>query len=136
MIPSRTRGDWHDVLHLLLARLNANGGPTFRLSTGMRDVHFAWWVAEDDRRDHSDCDSAVFVTKGHQADARDGLRAGAPVVLPVGTTGTCTCGQPIEKTQPHSDGWIHTRTRKERCDPMYPQSPTATPISIFVGDAR
>lgn len=26
----------------------------------------SWWVAEDDRRDRSDCDSAVFVPKGYQ----------------------------------------------------------------------
>jgi hypothetical protein len=29
----------------------------------------SWWIAEDDRRDGSDCDSAVFVTPGTQARA-------------------------------------------------------------------
>ena len=27
-----------------------------------------WWVAEDDRTDRSDCDSAIFVPRGGQAD--------------------------------------------------------------------
>lgn len=30
----------------------------------------AWWIAEDDRRDGSDCDSAVFVPLGSQASSR------------------------------------------------------------------
>jgi hypothetical protein len=30
----------------------------------------AWWVADDDRFDGSDTDSAVFVPKGHQEHAR------------------------------------------------------------------
>lgn len=30
----------------------------------------SWWVAEDDRRDGSDNDSAVYVPKGMQSDAR------------------------------------------------------------------
>jgi hypothetical protein len=29
----------------------------------------SWWVAEDDRRDGSDCDSAVFVNPGEQKKA-------------------------------------------------------------------
>lgn len=29
----------------------------------------SWWMAEDDRHDRSDLDSAVFVTKGLQAQA-------------------------------------------------------------------
>lgn len=29
-----------------------------------------WWVAEDDRQDRSDCDSAVFVPKGMQTHCR------------------------------------------------------------------
>jgi hypothetical protein len=45
----------------------------------------SWWVAEDDRRDGSDCDSAVFVTPGQQTQAlhvllRAGLTAGHNVV--------------------------------------------------------
>jgi hypothetical protein len=34
----------------------------------------AWWMADDERFDGSDCDSAVFVTKGKQAEARELLR--------------------------------------------------------------
>ena len=30
----------------------------------------SWWVAEDTRFDRSDCDSAVFVNPGKQAEAR------------------------------------------------------------------
>lgn len=30
----------------------------------------SWWIAEDDRHDRSDCDSAVFVTPGKQQEAR------------------------------------------------------------------
>lgn len=33
----------------------------------------SWWVAEDDRTDGSDCDSAVFVTPGAQALASEAL---------------------------------------------------------------
>jgi hypothetical protein len=29
----------------------------------------SWWIAEDDRIDRSDCDSAVFVNPGGQAQA-------------------------------------------------------------------
>lgn len=40
------------------------------------DIHLdAWWVANDERFDGSDCDSAVFVTKGNQKAARKLLRA-------------------------------------------------------------
>lgn len=35
----------------------------------------SWWIAEDDRVDGSDCDSAVFVSPTHQAAARDLLIA-------------------------------------------------------------
>ena len=35
----------------------------------------SWWVAEDDRTDHSDCDSAVFVTPGTQDEASRLLNA-------------------------------------------------------------
>jgi len=34
----------------------------------------SWWIAEDDRRDRSDNDSAVFVPMGHQAEANERLR--------------------------------------------------------------
>ena len=35
----------------------------------------SWWIAEDNRHDGSDCDSAVFVKPGRQREARDLLRA-------------------------------------------------------------
>lgn len=34
----------------------------------------SWWVANDERFDRSDCDSAVFVEKGKQVEARNYLR--------------------------------------------------------------
>lgn len=34
----------------------------------------SWWIANDERYDRSDCDSAVFVSKGKQAEARELLR--------------------------------------------------------------
>lgn len=34
----------------------------------------SWWIAEDDRHDGSDCDSAVFVDPGAQLVAHDALR--------------------------------------------------------------
>jgi hypothetical protein len=39
------------------------------------DVISEWWVAEDDRRDGSDNDSAVFVPKGEQVKWRDAFLA-------------------------------------------------------------
>lgn len=33
----------------------------------------SWWVANDERFDRSDCDSAVFVTMGNQKEAREVL---------------------------------------------------------------
>jgi hypothetical protein len=42
----------------LVPTLSSNGGPVD-----------CWWVAEDDRQDGSDCDSAVFVTPGAQDEA-------------------------------------------------------------------
>lgn len=34
----------------------------------------SWWIADDDRLEHGDCDSAVFVKKGCQEEARELLR--------------------------------------------------------------
>src|SRR5690606_32450030 len=34
----------------------------------------SWWIAEDDRRDGSDLDSAVFVPRGAQADVAELIR--------------------------------------------------------------
>lgn len=49
----------------------------------------SWWIAEDDRTDGSDCDSAVFVSPGNQALASTllqavGLTPHHNVVVPVG----------------------------------------------------
>ena len=35
----------------------------------------SWWVAEDDRRDGSDCDSATFCKPGKQAEATKALQS-------------------------------------------------------------
>lgn len=35
----------------------------------------SWWIAEDDREDGSDCDSAVFVPKGTQAQWQRAVKA-------------------------------------------------------------
>lgn len=37
------------------------------LGEGHDRTEISWWVAEDDRSDGSDCDSAVFVEPGNQA---------------------------------------------------------------------
>jgi hypothetical protein len=34
----------------------------------------SWWIAEDDRQDGSDCDSAIFVPRGSQDDLNEHLR--------------------------------------------------------------
>jgi len=49
-------------------------------STGHRlldalPVDSEWWVAEDDRSDRSDCDSAVFCGVGRQVEARAAIVA-------------------------------------------------------------
>lgn len=56
--------------HLALHRLLPEAGD----STPMGEVE-SWWVAEDDRLDRSDCDSAVFVSPTNQERARDLLIA-------------------------------------------------------------
>lgn len=40
-----------------------------------REVFDSWWIAMDERYDGSDCDSAVFVIPGAQAEAFRVLRA-------------------------------------------------------------
>jgi hypothetical protein len=35
----------------------------------------SWWIANDERFDRSDCDSAVFVAKGRQVEARELLHS-------------------------------------------------------------
>jgi hypothetical protein len=46
----------------------------------------AWWIAEDDRRDGSDLDSAVFCKRGDQQASTDVLRAADLAWGPVGST--------------------------------------------------
>lgn len=83
----RPRGNFHDVLMVafaldgdtpqavhewLMAQLPA-GDHTHQTATG--EVHLdSWWVANDERFDGSDCDSAVFVSMGKQKEARALLR--------------------------------------------------------------
>ncbi len=67
--PSREAA--HDLVHTAMAEVR----------TGVE----SWWVAEDDRRDGSDNDSAVFVRQGFQREAlhvlfHAGLTAGHNIV--------------------------------------------------------
>ena len=59
----RTADDRATAEKDLHTRLNI---PAFRGDVGNDDVTHvdSWWIAEDDRRDGSDCDSAVFVEHG------------------------------------------------------------------------
>jgi len=59
-----TRPEAEEVLTAELVRVPKGPGP-FQVTTYVD----SWWIAEDDRHDRSDTDSAVFVTKGAQADA-------------------------------------------------------------------
>lgn len=79
-------GVFHDVIMVAfdLTAPNAKRGHEWLMSQmpaggtvhGVRDEIYldAWWVANDQRFDGSDCDSAVFVTKGNQSKARALLR--------------------------------------------------------------
>jgi hypothetical protein len=62
-----SREDAERVLHAALGETlgehHAIVGTDKRFITGSID---SWWVAEDDRLDGSDCDSAVFVRPGEQ----------------------------------------------------------------------
>jgi hypothetical protein len=44
-------------------------------SRDRRSAVESWWIAEDDRTDGSDLDSATFCKRGSQQDATDALRA-------------------------------------------------------------
>lgn len=58
----------HEWLHEQMPYGDASYGPN-------EEIHLdSWWVANDLRFDRSDCDSAVFVTPGKQAEARELLR--------------------------------------------------------------
>lgn len=51
------------------SKADAEGTLLYRLSNLNRNMVTSFWVAEDDRIDRSDCDSAVFVTPGFQPEA-------------------------------------------------------------------
>lgn len=57
-----------DVEHFLKASPYSPGG--FEQDSAID----SWWVAEDDREDGSDCDSAVFVPRGSQRDMSDMIK--------------------------------------------------------------
>lgn len=60
--------DVHDTLTNLMPKADAFYGEN-------EDVYLdSWWVANDERFDGSDTDSAVFVSKGNQEEARILLR--------------------------------------------------------------
>ena len=50
-----------------------------RLPSGGEDVLVGWWIAEDDRVDGTDNDSAVFVPKGSQQATTDWLTHNGPL---------------------------------------------------------
>lgn len=80
-------GQFHDVLLVAFDVSGQNKRDVHRwlhaqmpkpsLSYDPRETAFldSWWIANDDRFDGSDCDSAVFVTKGNQEQARITLRS-------------------------------------------------------------
>ncbi len=51
-----------------------------------------WWIAEDDRHDGSDNDSAIFVPRGSQQDMRAVIRAHLDGVRPYPYTATDVTG--------------------------------------------
>ena len=60
-VEADTRAEAHAALQRRLI-------PTLRHEDATSPVE-SWWIAEDDRTDGSDCDSAVFVDAGKQAEA-------------------------------------------------------------------
>lgn len=62
--------------------------------TGRRQID-SWWIAEDDRTDRSDNDSAVFVSKGTQQQAFECLLVGML---------TSTWNDPSKRETPQEDG--------------------------------
>lgn len=78
-IHASDRADAHEVAQVLMPR------PGTRLQNApFPDTGYieAWWVAEDDRRDGSDNDSAVFVAPGFQQRA-------SRVLFAAGLTASC-----------------------------------------------
>jgi hypothetical protein len=65
-VEAETREEAHTVAQLGMPRPGARYPTGKGFATGLVT---SWWVAEDDRQDGSDCDSAVFVTPGTQAQA-------------------------------------------------------------------
>lgn len=63
---------------VVVVALSLNGGQKELMDLLPRpdgDPLVSWWIAEDERYDGSDCDSAVFVTPGYQKAARKLLQA-------------------------------------------------------------
>jgi hypothetical protein len=63
-----TGEDREDIMRNVMAVLPHSGDPRPGMGLGT-DSDFGiecWWIAEDDRSDGSDCDSAIFVHKGLQ----------------------------------------------------------------------
>lgn len=69
-LKGRSARDVHEWLQSVMP-----GGDSTYKSLNHGDIHLdSWWVANDERFDRSDCDSAVFVSKGNQRVARQLLR--------------------------------------------------------------
>lgn len=64
-VEADTRAEAHEALMQRLPSPNVEVYKRVRIPTPIT----SWWVAEDDRIDGSDNDSAVFVHKGHQGPA-------------------------------------------------------------------
>lgn len=90
-----TREQAETSLHHALPRPNAH----YPSPAGTLATVECWWVAEDDRRDGSDNDSAVFVTPGNQQVAYDVLHT-------CGMTPDCNDPSKQEGRTPHFEEQI------------------------------
>ncbi len=69
VVPAESRKDAEEYLHT-----RPSLTPVSWDGTETSPVIDSWWVAEDERYDGSDCDSAVFVKPGKQREAVAVLR--------------------------------------------------------------
>ena len=69
-ITATSREDAEAAVHIAIPRPGSN----YPTPSGALAAIESWWVAEDDRNDRSDNDSAVFVTPGTQSAAHELLK--------------------------------------------------------------
>lgn len=75
MVAFDLRGASAEDVHTWLQRRMPRADTAYRsAASGLTVTLDSWWVANDERFDGSDCDSAVFVKPGNQAAARRLLR--------------------------------------------------------------